>query len=243
MKSEKGLDPSALPSNRSRSGRRATVDATASQPAACNRQCHGCALRTGAAANEEPHNRLRGIFAALGGYPFACHDSLGWGGDDVGYPKGAVNALAILHSQRKIIAAGADPELIEKQVAEVRRNLRMCGGWRAAVARLKAAGWFAGSGVTSYRRYMAKRAAGDLEHLKIDSPDADGNEIRDIKATVEWFLNEAKDSRISINWLFASAPASNALRVDGLAGAAHPERQGPKDGVEASSSTGGGQNA
>ncbi len=40
-----------------------------------------------------------------------------------------------------------------------------------------------------------------------------------------------------------SAPASNALRVDGVAGAAHPERQGPKDGVEASSSTGGGQNA
>lgn len=172
-----------------------------SQPT-CSGQCHGCAYKQGAAANREGDNYLRGVFAALGGYPFICHESLGWRGKGKGYPGGAGNALAVLHSRKVLIAAGADPELIEKQVAEIRRGMRVCGGWKASVARLKAAGWFRRADVTLYRRWMAKQSAGALERLKVDSPERDGHEIQDIEGGIRWFFDEAKDAGIKIGWLF-----------------------------------------
>lgn len=94
----------------------------------CNGQCHGCAFKLGAAANLEAGNKLRGIFAALGGIPFFCHDSLGWKPGQTGYPKGAEDSLTILSNRAKIIAAGADPAKLDAQTAEIRASLHICEG-------------------------------------------------------------------------------------------------------------------
>ena len=178
----------------------------------CPGRCHGCAYKSGAAANLEGQNYLRGVFAALGGYPFVCHESLGWGPEREGYPEGSKQALAILTSNRfQLIKAGADPELIEKQVGKVREGMRMCGGWKAAVRRLKDLGWFANRDITLVRRHYAKHAAACLERLTRDQeefmPDDRRDrrlDIEDIEESIRWFFNEAKDQGIKIGWLFTN---------------------------------------
>lgn len=176
----------------------------------CNGQCRGCAYKPGADANREPDNHLRGIFAALGGYPFYCHDSLGW--SKKGYAKDATQALAILSSRGVLIKLGASERLIESEVAEIRRGMKACAGWKASVARLQAAGWFRKPGVALYRRYMARGASVAMERLTKDSPERDGNEVRTIETAIGWFFNEAREAGTKIGWLFGETPGR--MRLD-----------------------------
>ncbi len=170
----------------------------------CNGQCHGCAYKAGAAANSEPNNNLKGVFAALGGYPFYCHESLGWNRGRKGYPPGADNALAILTNRRSILAVGASPELVELQVAGVRKNLRVCGGWRAAVKRLKRMGWFANRDVNLVRRVMARRATESLSRLSEFGRYAEVQEtgVQNVYCAAIWFVQESLEAGIPIGWLF-----------------------------------------
>lgn len=170
----------------------------------CTGQCEGCALKKGASANLEPDNRLRGIFAALGGYVFACHESLGWTPDKDGYPGGKHKIdqdLAILCSRPAIIRAGADSERLRLQVEGTRRAMRVCGGWKAAVARLKADGWFSNPTFRYIRRHYAKTAARDIEKLTHGNRAEQKVALRSIEQMTKWFVREAKDAKISIGWL------------------------------------------
>lgn len=80
------------------------------------RQCVGCAFLPGAAANREPHNFLKCQLAALGGFPFYCHDGQDW----------------------------RDPESHRTATrSEIRRRgIRICAGWKEAVAKLAREGHF-----------------------------------------------------------------------------------------------------
>jgi hypothetical protein len=190
----------------------------------CNNQCHGCAYKLNAAANQEPHNRLRAAFAALGGFVFVCHDSLGWQDDLDGYPGGARGVeqkLSILMSRSKLIQAGASSDNIQRETAQLCREMRVCGGWKATVARLKAAGWFADPDIRMYRRFMAKAAARALETFLMLS-DGKGRNWRErldpedelavmktrgkakekagenLKRYVQFFHQEAKDAKVKL---------------------------------------------
>lgn len=179
----------------------------------CTRQCSGCAYKSGAAANSEGDNLLRGVFAALGGYAFVCHESMGWGHGETGYPKGATEALTILTSRHALERAGASAAAIQAQTDDLRRSIRMCGGWKAAVQRLKSSGWYADKRVMLVRRHYAKHAAACIERLVhrddparmetwTDKPVDSAIETQDIQESIEWFFNEAKESGIKIGWLF-----------------------------------------
>jgi len=192
----------------------------------CNGQCHGCAYRPGAAANRESHNKLRAVFAALGGYPFLCHESLGWTPDRPGYPDArALNErLGILMTRAKLVELGAMPENIARETEQLRRSVRMCFGWRTAVARLKAAGWFARADFTAYRRQMGKLAARALDdfiaigklrprdwrdELHPENPLATAKTLAeakmraraDLKMYTEFFVTDARESGVNIRWL------------------------------------------
>jgi len=193
----------------------------------CTGQCHGCAYKTGAAANLEPHNLIRGFFAAMGGFPFFCHESLGWTPDRDGYPDERAHLLGI--SKKTLISLGALPEAIDQRIAQVRRDARTCGGWRAAVAKLRDAGWYTklGVDVRNYRRQMAKLGSNALDDyilvskLKMrDWRDAIhpenplGSEkslraakreaYRSLRMYFEFFIEDAKEQGVDIRWLVGS---------------------------------------
>lgn len=169
----------------------------------CNGQCDGCAYKKGAAANIEPDNRLRAAFAALGGYAFACHDSLGWKPGMDGYPEGSKDAFSlILMSKEPLIKLGVDPKVIERQCAGVRKELRICSGWKSAVSKLNNAGWFPSPAIRFIRRHYAKQAATLIHRMDDDQPEHTGNEAVELKKIIQWFKNESKESRIEISWLF-----------------------------------------
>ena len=177
--------------------------------AICTDQCHGCAYLKGAAANEEGHNLLRAAFAALGGYPFFCHESLGWTPDRTTYPEGTHPSLVILCGRDVFIKAGADPKRLEQQTAEIRRSMRACGGWKAAVRRLKEMGWFTRPEMTHVHRHFAKHAAACLERLTTNPealmPDDQRDrkrDLEDIEEAIRWFFNEAHEAGVQIGWLF-----------------------------------------
>lgn len=170
-------------------------------------QCHGCAYKPGAAANLEGQNFLRGVFAALGGYPFYCHQSLGWAPGQEHYPEGAEEALAILSSRHMLIRAGACIDSIDRETADLRRKLRICGGWRSAVRRLKASGWYSNPSVRYVRRHFAKTAAACVERLTkaaTVSPEERSREeaAQDLQDAIAWFFEEARAEGIKIGWLF-----------------------------------------
>lgn len=169
-------------------------------------QCHGCAFKPGAAANQEPHNQLRGAFAALGGFPFICHEAMGWTPDRKGYPRDLKPELALLMTNTKALEAlGVTPEMRERQIRNVRESVKVCGGWKAAIRRLKADGWFRNRTVTYIRRVVAMNAAAALHRLEtkdLYDPDYTGTEPEDVRRAVEWFRNEAREAGIKIAWLF-----------------------------------------
>lgn len=174
----------------------------------CSLQCHGCAYKRGAAANLEGQNMLRGFFADLGGYPFICHESMGWKEGREGYPEGAMQALAILTNRGIFIKSGANPELISIETAGVQKEMRLCGGWKESVRRLKELGWFARKDVMLVRRHYAKHGAACLERLTRDPetlmPDDRRTkklDVEDIEEAIRWFYNEAKDAGVQIGWL------------------------------------------
>lgn len=80
------------------------------------RQCEGCAFKPGAAANREPHNFLKCQLAALGGFPFYCHEGQDW------------------HSPESHAVANR---------SEIRaRGIRICAGWKEATGKLAREGHF-----------------------------------------------------------------------------------------------------
>ena len=165
----------------------------------CERQaCHGCAYRIGAAANEEPDNRLRGIFAALGGYLFACHESLGWRPDTGGYEPDMKESLAILMARPTLLRLGASEIKVKNETAALCEQLRVCEGWKASVARLKAAGWFDNPAYRMVRRQLAKQASALIDRLESKDPYAEvmGGELhfREIEEALTWFVNEAREA-------------------------------------------------
>lgn len=103
-----------------------------------NQPCGTCAYREGAAANREVSNRVRAMICELGGVPFHCHHAtdgreLNWRG-----------------SQADFFASMAS-----------RRDLRLCAGWKSAVAKRKAQGFFGKFGCI--RRAIAINALDSLE--------------------------------------------------------------------------------
>jgi hypothetical protein len=79
----------------------------------------------------------------------------------------------------------------------------MCGGWKAAIARLKQSGWFSNPRITHVRRVLAKCAAAALERFTDeDHPERDGKELQRIESTVEWFRQEARETAVDIGWIF-----------------------------------------
>jgi len=155
------------------------------------RQCSGCAFKSGAAANGEVTNRLRGAFAALGGYVFLCHESLGWKHGKTDYPKGAREALDVIELSRVLRRCGVSEAYLQEKRAAL-PDIRVCGGWRAAVARLAAAGWFRSPAVRYIRRYYARRAAAQVDQ---------GESLKVIKSSLDWFIRESKESGIDIKFL------------------------------------------
>lgn len=96
------------------------------------KQCDTCAFKTGCVTHEkEPHNRLRGMIAALGGIPFYCHYS----------PAGDWHDLQL----GKLNASEAEA---------MRKELPICGGWQAEVKALAARGHFR-KDPERVRRYIA----------------------------------------------------------------------------------------
>ena len=84
------------------------------------KQCDTCAFKAGCVTHEsEPHNRLRGMIAALGGIPFHCHHS----------PSGDWHDLTL-------------GELNAGEAAALRKELPICQGWRAEVKALASRGHF-----------------------------------------------------------------------------------------------------
>lgn len=172
----------------------------------CDKQCEGCAFKPGAAANREADNKLRGVLTALGSIPFFCHSALGWHHDKPGYPLGATQALDVLASRKlqKALhdATGNDP-LADPDLADFRKQVRTCAGWRASVARLKAAGWFANKDVNLIRRHVASSAARDLVGLseKKQGRKQKAMRLKNIRKAFDWFMNEARESGVKIGWL------------------------------------------
>jgi hypothetical protein len=174
--------------------------------AGCNGACSGCAFKQGAAANQEANNRLRGILTALGGIPFVCHSSIGWTPDKNGYPLGAMNAIDVIMSpklQKALKNVTGDDPLADPAMIEFRSQIRMCAGWRSAVARLKKAGWFASKDVSLVRRHAASSAARDLAGLsdKKQSKADKAMRMKNLRDTFDWFMREARDSKVKIGWL------------------------------------------
>lgn len=86
-----------------------------------NKKCESCAFRrnTGNGAASEVNNRLKGEICALSGVPFSCHHApdgreLNWRGSSVDFFKSLTG----------------------------RGDLRVCAGWKQAVRRLAARGYF-----------------------------------------------------------------------------------------------------
>lgn len=166
----------------------------------CTGQCSGCAFKPGAAANREQTNMLRGFFTALGAIPFYCHHAMGYDEATGKYPAGASTALQILSNRKlrtSIEALGAKPIPIEFQ-----KSIRVCGGWKAAVARLKSDGWFADARVNLVRRHYASSAARAIDKITDGNPKKVRRAgLKDLDTAVRWFLNEAREQGIRIGWL------------------------------------------
>lgn len=83
-------------------------------------QCDTCAFKTGCVTHEnEPHNRLRGIIASLGGIPFYCHHS----------PAGDWHDLHL-------------GKLNQAEALALRKEMPICEGWRVEVKALALRGHF-----------------------------------------------------------------------------------------------------
>jgi hypothetical protein len=169
----------------------------------CTRRCEGCAFSEGARANEEPQNRFRGIFSALGGYAFFCHESLGWDRDRDGYPDGSgVTVLEILTLRHSLEKAGIATGNLTAKYNDARVRMRPCGGWTEAVRRLKAAGWFDQPEVRRIRSHFARTGAHALEQ------DESGNiSVNGVKQSLDWLLAELGEAGIDAEFLIG-APAS-----------------------------------
>jgi hypothetical protein len=181
-------------------------------PPACDRRCSGCAFKKGAKANLEVTNRLTGMFAALGGIPFYCHDALGWYPDQPGYPQGARSiqmAADSLRSAPKLIhdspdmvrvitdatPTGVPPAMFDADRAIIGRT-PMCQGWKRAVHKLSDKGWFADP---SRRVLFRQIAALGLSHIEELNGSAGGPNIRKaaiagIGKTLEWFLRIQRET-------------------------------------------------
>ena len=90
-------------------------------PLAPNQQCETCAFRPNgnAGASSEVHNRLKGEICALSAVPFSCHHA----------PDG-----------RELNWRGSTADFIESLSG--RKDLRVCAGWKVAVRRFAACGYF-----------------------------------------------------------------------------------------------------
>jgi len=97
----------------------------------CDKQCSGCALKPGGAANREPLNRLTAELAVLGPFPFYCHEFIDYSKND----------------GRKITRA---------DFQEMKGNFRICTGWREAVAELAKTGYYHEAPLT--KKIMALQA-------------------------------------------------------------------------------------
>ena len=161
-------------------------------------------IQEGAAANQEVANKLRGIFAALSGRAFWCHESLGWAHGEKGYPPGAVSDLGPSRrskTRKAIIECGVNPAAMDENIARLLESLHICGGWRAAVGRLKSLGWFANRDVNLVRREFAKSALRDLSDMASTPKELRKAQMKSLKQVVEWFMNEARESGVKIGWL------------------------------------------
>lgn len=174
----------------------------------CSGQCHGCALKAGAAANTEIDNRIVAAISALGGIPFLCHDRLGWTPDKSGYP---VTDMSFANAHSDLLAAPRliynSPDLAEvitdstatglpaecfKEARAVLGKRPYCEGWRATVASLARQGWFAHKPTAHTRRLVAKSAMIELEAVKQKQPGA----MERFEMSFKWLLREVKLSGV-----------------------------------------------
>jgi hypothetical protein len=95
--------------------------------------CAGCAFRKTCETWSEPRNRLVSQICAAGPLPFFCHTTLDWQN-----PASHAKPLGAL--------------VIE---AKTRGGLKVCEGWKRAVA---AREWPASRGLRLYQRFLAKSA-------------------------------------------------------------------------------------
>lgn len=177
----------------------------------CDGQCHGCALKPGAAANVELDNRMTAALAALGGIPFLCHDRIGWQskGKRDGYPKGReariqrahanlITAPRLIHNSAELASCISDTNasgLPAEMFAADRKALGrrpMCQGWRNTVGDLAKQGWFKNKPLSKVRRIMAKTALDDLRKIKQGDKKAFGG----LEEAIRWFASEIKEAGV-----------------------------------------------
>lgn len=176
------------------------------------RQCNGCALRPGTLANLEPENRIRGVFAVLGGVPFHCHEKLGWTHGVAGYPEGTTalkNAIVDLLSAPKLVhdspwasdcLSDATPQGFPLEMFDPARQVigkyPVCAGWKAAVADLARQAWYKNP---AYRP-IATRALGIIDELDQDGNNA--SRLAEIQSLVDWFIEQLNERGIDAAPLF-----------------------------------------
>ncbi len=179
----------------------------------CTGQCHGCALKPGAAANTEIDNRLTAIISALGGIPFLCHDRLGWTPDKSCYPDTSMsfaNAHSDLLAAPRLIYNSPDlaevitdatttglPKEMFNEARAVLGKRPYCAGWQATVASLSKQGWFSHKPTANTRRTIAKSAIIELEAFKRKESGAMTRFFR----SFTWLLREVKMARIQVSGL------------------------------------------
>lgn len=173
----------------------------------CKGRCSGCALKIDAKAHTEVDNRMVAMVAAIGGRPFFCHDALGWTPDKEGYPDSAhrpARAIGNLMSAPKLIhdcpslalsdatASGMNPEAFAGDRAYVGRT-PVCGGWKRAVKKLHALGWFSDPLRRKWARHVAGEAITMMDELKAEkNPRVRKLLIRDIGEMVQVLGDELK---------------------------------------------------
>jgi hypothetical protein len=125
--------------------------------------CDTCAFRAGSVTHDsEPYNALRGMLCALGAVPFHCHHV---NGED--HSGDQQYLLQRLPRVRKVLKQF---EILEGDPVLEGETVRLCEGWKAAIAKNKAKGLFDDPGIRNVRRIAASRALEVIE-LFIAAPE------------------------------------------------------------------------
>jgi hypothetical protein len=182
-------------------------------------QCHGCALKHGAKANQEAQNHLTAILSVVSGTPFHCHEKLGWTPDKDGYPNqqeqiySAVNTLMaaprLIHDSPELAGAhfGLNPNGVPSKLFDEERAIigkrPVCGGWKQQVKALADQGWYRNKEVMQVRKAMAMDAFHWMAKLRGAEKSEKPEILEAIEKVVFWFRDEIKDAGIKPGTLFS----------------------------------------